>query len=654
MQHNNSLSQESSPYLLQHAQNPVAWHAWSDSVFELAQKENKLILISIGYSTCHWCHVMEKESFENEEVAQFMNTHFINVKVDREEHPDVDKVYMNAVQIMTGKGGWPLNCFALPDGTPVYGGTYFPTQQWLHILNSLAQIYSKTPEKMLEYGEQLKSGLVQSRDGILLSPRFQHQLEEQLHETIKRWKPRLDFEWGGLNRAPKFPLPSNIDFQLMYASYFSDSTLEEYTFNTLNQMAFGGIFDHLDGGFSRYSVDHEWKLPHFEKMLYDNAQLLISYADAYRLQPSPLYKTVIDKTFNWLQEQMLDANGGYYSALDADTEGVEGKFYVWTLEELKNCLGERFEEAAYIFDFSQNAHWENGNYVLRRNNYVAYTCQALGISFEELEEKVAELTELLNQVRCKRISPGLDHKQLTTWNALLLKAFCHCYLLFKDEKFNTAAKRLFTWFQTYVTKDNKVFRVVTNNVSKLDGTLDDYTFLMDAFTYYAITFKDQSALDQVQLWIEKIDADFIDASSGLYYFTEEKSNVFYRDIDVSDNVLPCANSVIANVFIHLAILKDDHTLLERSQNMLQQVLEDIPHYGSAYSNWALLMMKHHFGMKKLKINRSLSLDEHVDCNFMPNVFVCEDTQIKTSLLCSMHACSPINLLEDGWIEKCRY
>lgn len=654
MQTRNRLSEENSPYLLQHANNPVHWQPWTDSVFEQAQSEDKLVLISIGYSTCHWCHVMEKESFENEEVAALMNQHFICIKVDREEHPDVDKVYMNAVQIMTNRGGWPLNCITLPDGRPVYGGTYFPKDQWMHILRSLVHMKDNEVQKMEEYASQLKEGLSQSREFIPLEGKSGFDYKSHLSETVLRWKERLDYELGGLNRAPKFPLPSNIDFQLYYATYFSDETLLEYVYTTLDQMALGGLYDHVEGGFARYSVDHEWKVPHFEKMLYDNAQLLSTYALAYRESQNPIYKSTIFQTFDFLQRKMKDPNGGYYSAFDADSEGVEGKFYVWKLEELQTLLQEEWEDASIIFDFSPASYWEEGNYILRRNTHLTYVCEVLGLTLDEVEEKAKQITFKLKAERDKRVYPGLDYKQLTSWNALLLKGFIHCAETFTDDRFNTAARELFEWLNNSVVQSDKILRTVTRQQAKLDGTLEDYATLMEAYLNYGIFYNDVEAIEQVQRWTRMIEETFLDPHSGLFFFTPSDSTLFYRDLDVSDNVIPSANSILANVYLKLGLFVDDLRLVNKSESMLRQVVEDIPHYGSAYSNWASLALHFAFGMKKLKINNAMGEKLQLGHYFLPNVVVTLNKQNHESLLCTTDACSMIDLEKEGWLEKCRF
>ncbi|MEY2630307.1 MAG: hypothetical protein RLZZ469_1204, partial [Bacteroidota bacterium] len=367
----NELHLETSPYLLQHANNPVHWKAWNAKTLAQAQTENKLMLISIGYSACHWCHVMEHESFEDQKVAAVMNAHFINIKIDREERPDIDAVYMKAVQVMTGRGGWPMNVVALPDGRPIWGGTYFRKNDWINALEKLQEIYTQNPETIYDYAQQLHEGL----QTISIVPKSENKTDfdfTNLEKLLKKWQKSFDWDFGGMARAPKFMMPTNYEFLLNYGHQTQNQELLEFVNLTLTKMAYGGLFDTVDGGFSRYSVDLKWHVPHFEKMLYDNGQLVSLYANAYKLTQNPLYKEVIEKTLNFVEKEWLTDEGSFYAALDADSLNAEnhleeGAFYVWTTAALQQILGEDFDLFAEVFNTNEFGHWEHGNYVLIQN-----------------------------------------------------------------------------------------------------------------------------------------------------------------------------------------------------------------------------------------------------------------------------------------------
>jgi uncharacterized protein YyaL (SSP411 family) len=367
----NNLINETSPYLLQHAHNPVNWYAWNDETLELAKKENKLLLISVGYAACHWCHVMEHESFEDSTVASIMNENFINVKVDREERPDVDQVYMNAVQLLTGRGGWPLNCVALPDGRPIWGGTYFPKENWMNALTQLADLYKNEPEKAEEYAVKLTEGIQQS--GLIqLNEEVANFSKEELQGSIESWLPTMDLKNGGRTGAPKFPMPGNLQFLLRYAVQSDNQQIMDYVNTSLTKIAYGGIFDHVGGGFSRYSVDDHWHVPHFEKMLYDNAQMVSLYAKAYLVTKNPLYKEIVYRTTEFVEAELYKDIGAFYSSLDADSDNEdgeleEGAYYVWKKNELELILGDDFKLFASYYNVNGYGKWEEGKYHLIRS-----------------------------------------------------------------------------------------------------------------------------------------------------------------------------------------------------------------------------------------------------------------------------------------------
>lgn len=402
----NSLIEETSPYLLQHAHNPVDWYAWNDDILLKAKKENKLLLISIGYAACHWCHVMEEECFEDEEVAAVMNANFINIKIDREERPDVDQVYMDALQMMTGSGGWPLNIVALPDGRPFWGATYVKKQDWISILEQLSNTYKEKPEKVMEYAEKLSEGIkainvVKNKaDADLVS-------ETDIDNAVLNWSSYFDTFLGGYKRAPKFMMPVNLDFLLHYGTAKKDDAIIEYVNTTLTKMAWGGIFDHVGGGFSRYSVDTKWHVPHFEKMLYDNGQMVSLYSKTFAATKNPLYKETVERTIEFVVEELLDESGGFYSSLDADSlteegELEEGAYYVWQEKELQELLKDDFKVFKDFFNINSYGHWEHGNYVLIRDAEEEKIANKNQLSLSELKKKIVKNITILKENRKKQ------------------------------------------------------------------------------------------------------------------------------------------------------------------------------------------------------------------------------------------------------------
>ncbi len=588
--YSNELIKESSPYLLQHAHNPVNWVAWSKEAFELAEREKKLVLISVGYSSCHWCHVMEKESFESEEVAEYMNAHFVCIKVDREERPDVDQLYMNAVQLMTQRGGWPLNCFALPDGRPIYGGTYFPTDQWMNVLKSLVYTMQNDPNKVEEYAQTLKEGIEQSE---LIEVRSDQKIfdEERLHELVTRWKHQFDDENGGPNRAPKFPLPNNYRFLLRYAMKYDDQRVKQHTLLTLDKMAHGGIFDQLGGGFSRYSVDMIWKVPHFEKMLYDNAQLLSLYADAYKITKNEEYAFLLKQSINWLKREMRSDSGSFYSALDADSEGVEGKYYVWTSEELKKVLGKDFSWFAELFEIDEDGLWEEDSNILLRHQSYTNFAKNKALSPDEFSTKLDEVFEKLLSVRLKRIPPGLDDKSLTSWNAMLISGLIDAYGATLDEEYLNLAKECALWIKNHQLQgDFRLWHTYKNGKSTINGFLEDYAFVISAWiSLYSATFEEQWIIEAEQMMAQTI-LRFEDPKSGMFFFTEADSELIVRKMEINDNVIPSTNSQMANNLFVLGKYFAREKWIAKSKQMLANVYDGMENYGSGYSNWAWLLM----------------------------------------------------------------
>jgi uncharacterized protein YyaL (SSP411 family) len=591
-QYANALINETSPYLLQHAYNPVNWVPWSKDVFERAKEEDKLVLISVGYSACHWCHVMEHESFEDEKVAELMNLHFICVKVDREERPDVDQIYMTAVQLMTQKGGWPLNCFTLPDGRPVFGGTYFTKEQWIHVLRSLEHTYRSDRQRTLEYAHALAEGVQKSDliDKPVTGIQFS---SEKLHELVLRWSRNFDRMEGGGTRAPKFPLPNNLDFLLYYAERYQDQKVKDHVELTLDKMAMGGMYDQIGGGFARYSVDMLWKVPHFEKMLYDNAQLLHTYASAYKLFQKPLYKRVIYQTIGWIERELLSKDGALFSALDADSEGEEGKFYCWTEQELKKVLGKDFDLVKLFYSVDQCGYWEEQEaYILLRRITDEAWIRDEGVSREILEEKLKNINERLLSERSHRVRPGTDTKKLTSWNAMAIKGLCTCYAVFQEEEFLHHAQRILRWLESsQISEEGTVYRSSDEKGKKILGFLEDYVHLCEAYlSFYSVTY-DVSFLQKADRLAEKTLELFGDPVSQMCFFTTADTELIARKMELNDNVIPAGNSVMGNVLFDLGHFMGKTEFIERALQMLSNLYEGMEQYGSGYSNWAILLLK---------------------------------------------------------------
>jgi uncharacterized protein len=599
----NNLIHETSPYLLQHAYNPVNWLPFTDQAFETARKENKPVLISIGYSACHWCHVMEHESFEDAQVADLMNKHFINIKVDREERSDVDMLYMQAVQLMTGQGGWPLNCFVLPDGRPFYGGTYFNKSQWINILQNLSDIYVKDPTKVMEYATELTNGIKQSE---LISTKNKQEsgvTKDVLKQSVSKWKERLDNVYGGPNRAPKFPLPSNYQFLLRYSILEKDTALQDHVELTLRKMAFGGIYDQLRGGFSRYSTDMLWKVPHFEKMLYDNSQLISLYAEAYTLTKNELYKEIAIETLDFVEKEWLTEEGAFYSAYDADSDGEEGKYYVWNDLDLKDLLGEDYELFSNYYEINDTGYWEHSNYILMRSEDLARICIKFNLNKEQVAETIKTCKDILIQEAKSRIKPGLDDKTITSWNAMMCSAYAKAYLSFQDEKYKTLAlKSIHFILDKLLLPDGKLLRTYKNGDAKIDGFLEDYAFTIEALINCYVVSQNETYLLKAKQLTELTLTQFNNTESDLLYYTNNNaSSLIAKTTETSDNVIPASNSQMAINLFELGTYFDKNEWIKKAENMLGNFTAELKNYGAGYSNWGCLALYLTYPFKEIAI-----------------------------------------------------
>ncbi|GAB3012892.1 thioredoxin domain-containing protein [Spirosoma pulveris] len=611
----NQLQYETSPYLLQHAENPVNWYPWGDEALTRAIDEDKPIIVSIGYSACHWCHVMERESFEKEAVARVMNEHFVCIKVDREERPDVDAIYMDAVQAMGVQGGWPLNVFLMPDAKPFYGVTYLPPKNWVNLLESIDNAFNEHRADLAQSAEGFARELNLSdaeRYGLTQNdPLFAPEMLDVLYRKVA---VKADDEKGGMRRAPKFPMPSVWRFLLRYQAVAAATSSRQPADSietaaqalglvriTLDRMALGGIYDQLGGGFARYSTDADWFAPHFEKMLYDNAQLLTLYSEAYSLTKDKLYKHVVYQTIAFAQRELLSPEGGFYSALDADSEGVEGKFYTFTTPELREILGADFDWFADLYSISEAGNWEHGRNILHRIESDEEFAARMGWSAADLNVRLDATHTRLLRVRNERIRPGLDDKILCSWNGLMLKGLVTAYRVFGEPEFLTLALRL-AYFLLKKIRDSRngrlwhTYKVTEGGTGRARqaGFLDDYAAVIDGLlALYQATFT-RSWLTEADQLMQYVLTNFADSSvdeltgpEPLLFFTDKNSEeLIARRKELFDNVIPSSNSMMAENLYILSLLLDRPAYAERTDQMLGRVQPLVEQNADYLTNWA--------------------------------------------------------------------
>lgn len=606
----NQLQYETSPYLLQHAENPVEWYPWGEEALNRAVDEDKPIIVSIGYSACHWCHVMERESFEKDGVARVMNDQFICIKVDREERPDVDAIYMDAVQAMGVQGGWPLNVFLMPDAKPFYGVTYLPTQNWVQLLGSVRQAFDEHRDDLAKSAEGFATELnisdVQRYGLPQTDPLFAPEMLDGLYQKVA---VKTDGKKGGMNRAPKFPMPVVWRFLLRYYDATkNDAALQQVTL-TLDRMALGGIYDQLGGGFARYSTDADWFAPHFEKMLYDNGQLLALYAEAYSLTQSPLYKHVVYQTIAFVQRELLSPEGGFYSALDADSEGEEGKFYTFTTPELREILGMDYEWFADLYHLTDQGNWEpghdgHGRNILHRTETNEAFAQRMGWPVNELTDRLEAAHDRLLRVRNGRIRPGLDDKILCSWNGLMLKGLITAYRVFGEPEFLTLALRnaYFLLKKMRDPRNRRLWHSYKGGRAKQAGFLDDYAAVIDGLlALYQATFT-ESWLTEADQLMQHVLANFAETSGvrpsdrddgpsemadELFFFTDKNSEeLIARRKELFDNVIPSSNSMMVENLYTLSLLLDRPDYAERADRMLGRVQPLVQQNADYLANWA--------------------------------------------------------------------
>ncbi len=617
----NALIEETSPYLLQHAHNPVNWRAWSPEALEEAKAADKLVLVSIGYSSCHWCHVMEEETFEDEDIAALMNENFINIKVDREERPDVDQVYMTALQLIKGSGGWPLNVITLPDGKPLYGGTYHTNAQWKQVITEISKMYRDDPARAREYANRVAAG-VQEVNLIQPGDNRAELKRELLKEGLVNWSGNWDREWGGNQGRQKFALPSNYSFLIDYGSLAGEPQVMDHVKNTLDKIALGGIYDHVGGGFFRYSTDPNWKVPHFEKMLYDNAQLIGLYAKAFRQFNSAEYKELVYESFDFLEREMKNPGGGYYSAIDADSEGEEGKFYIWTTQELQDVLGSDYDLFAEYFAIQPDKVWEGDRYVLHKleNDFNFAAEHALNIN--EFKILVGSWKDELLRARQQRVRPGLDDKIITSWNALLIQGLSEAYKSFGDEKFLIAAEASFEFLIEKSFDGEYLIHSYKENSRKIDGFLDDYTYLTAAvLSLYEITAKPEY-LDWAKKLNNIVNKEFRDSNSPLYRY-KRNSDLISKIVKINDGVMPSPNATLFKNQLKLGHILYDTTALRSVERAVEVVIPAFVEDGSNYTEWGSLLLNKTFPYYEIAVvgSEALSTAAKLQTQSLPNALV---------------------------------
>ncbi|WPR73030.1 thioredoxin domain-containing protein [Flavobacterium sp. NG2] len=637
----NDLIHETSPYLLQHAHNPVNWKAWNPETLALAKKENKLIIISVGYSACHWCHVMEEESFENDSVAKIMNDNFISIKVDREERPDIDQIYMNAVQLISGSGGWPLNCIALPDGRPIFGGTYFPKEDWKKILLQVNDFYKKDPAKAAEYATKLLGGIKESEQIKFNTAQAEFKSDE-VTQALTEWNKHIDPNKGGLMGAPKFPMPKALHFLLRYAHQNKDAQWRNYVETTLQALANGGIYDQVGGGFSRYSVDEDWHIPHFEKMLYDNAQLVSLYADAYLATKNPTYKQIIEETLTFVDRELTNDNGAFYSSLDADSKNKnnkleEGAFYSWEITELKAVLKTDFDLFKDYYNINKTGFWEHNQYVLIKTQSDVAFAKSHSVSPVALASKVKKWKQTLLKVRSKRNRPHLDDKTLTSWNAMMLKGYVQAYKALKKPHYlEVAIKNAQFILKNQTQKDGSLYHNYKEGKSTIDGFSEDYAAVIDAYiSLYQVTL-DEKWLRQANALTKYSLANFFDTKTHMFFFTSKNAkNLITKKMEIQDNVIPGSNSTMAKNLFQLGHYFSEANYSKIAKQMLNNVKKDAIAFPVEYYNWLDLMLNYTDTYYEVAVSgpEAVQKIKALQSYYLPNVlFAGATTESKIPLL----------------------
>ena len=636
MSHNftNRLIKENSPYLLQHAHNPVNWYPWGDEALQKAKDENKVILVSIGYAACHWCHVMEKESFENEAVAKQMNENFINIKIDREERPDLDHIYMDAVQAMTGSGGWPLNVFLTPGAKPFYGGTYFPPVKaynrasWTETLQGITEAWNERNNEIESQAENLIVHMRQSNNFGHIAESVNDNVftKENCNLAAENILKQADKGWGGFGKAPKFPQTFTIQYLFQYYYFTGNAEALQQALLSINKMLEGGIYDHVGGGFSRYSTDTEWLAPHFEKMLYDNALLLNVLCDSYQITKQKKYERTIRETIDFAVRELLHAEGGFYAALDADSEGEEGKFYVWDKVEIDEILGAEATMFCEFYDITEKGNWEGRN-ILRILKSVEIFTAEKNISENELEIILKNSLQKLLAQRNKRIRPITDDKILLGWNALMVTALCKAAAALGEEKYKELAEKTMAFMLKVFKKSHnsfECFHTYKNGIAKYPAFLDDYACLIQACIKLQEITSDVQYLDWAKEITQFVIDNFKDEATGYFFFTHKnQKDIILRKKEVYDGATPSGNSIMAENLYYLSVVFDNSGWYKLAEKITTSLAPAILRHPTSFAIWASLLLKHTFGINELVItgNNFSALRDQLLLQYMPEVIL---------------------------------
>ncbi len=633
----NRLQHETSPYLLQHANNPVEWYAWKEEAFEKAKREDKPILVSIGYSTCHWCHVMERESFENEAVAAYMNEHFVNIKVDREERPDVDQIYMEVCQIINGSGGWPLNCFLLPDGSPFFAGTYYPPQQvhnrpsWTQLLAYMHQAYTERREEVVKQSQQLMDAIKRS-DSLFLKEDWIGVSEEALftregaEKVFEALKAQFDTKYGGFGGAPKFPAAMALNYLLDFYHLTGVSGAKDHLEYSMKAMIRGGLYDHLGGGFARYATDRKWLVPHFEKMLYDNALLVGLLSDVYRQFGDPVYETAIRSTLAWVEREMTSPEGGFYAALDADSEGEEGKFYVWS----KSAVEQQLEpDTADLFckyyNLREEGNWEGTNILYCTQSEEAFA-ESEGLAYEEVKARLSDARLRLFAARNKRVRPGLDDKVLLGWNALMSTAYAKAYAALGEPSYLAAAERNLDFLLEKMAAADAPALMHTYKAGQAQymANLGDYAFVIEAMlAVYQLNF-DTKWLERSAALTDYLLENYLDTADNLFYFTaEDQSDIPIRRKDLYDSATPSGNSTMVHNLHRLSIFYGREDYARLSVDMLRGIKSSVEKYPLSFARWASAMLFRSYPFYEIAVvgQQAEARAQHLGRAYFPNTVV---------------------------------